>query len=341
MANEIFVDWISISQLHQTEEQLPIYCGGIIVNYDPLGNARHERVCAASFPGSFETSIRLKSDGKHTSLSGNVGRFSRKDNLFNLGFRETLAKANRICLARGLPAFTPAKILASAYEAESQGARVSRLDITCNFATGSESQARALIRWLGNRSVSRMKKGRVGDESVWWVNTRHMLKAYVKHIEMLKHGCDPDDLVYQWCKEQGVVRVEIELKKRLLFDEGLNQLENITDEKLIHIFHNETEIFSRVDRSDEPDILDAIPAKSRVYASAWLAGQDLKNLLSNGTLYRHAKILREYGIDILEPRNIEQFPVKVQIVDLKPLSMPSWYSLEEQEPVLRLVVNEK
>jgi hypothetical protein len=274
MANEVFVDWISISQLHQTEEQLPIYCGGIIVNYDPLGNARHERVCAASFPGSFETSIRLKSDGKHTSLSGNVGRFSRKDNLFNLGFRETLAKANRICLDRGLPAFTPAKIRASDYEAESQGARVSRLDITCNFATGSESQARALIRWLGNRSVSRMKKGRVGDESVWWVNTRHMLKAYIKHIEMLKHGCSPDDLVYQWCKEQGVVRVEIELKKRLLFDEGLNQLENITDEKLIQIFHNETEIFSRVDRSDEPDILDAIPAKSRVYASAWLASYD-------------------------------------------------------------------
>ena len=33
MANEIFVDWISISRLHQTEEQLPIYFGGIIVNF--------------------------------------------------------------------------------------------------------------------------------------------------------------------------------------------------------------------------------------------------------------------------------------------------------------------
>lgn len=342
MANEIFIDWITISQLHTTDEQLPVYCGGIIVNYDSIGNARHERVCAASFPGSYETSIRLKSDGKHVSLSGNVGRFSRKDNLFNYGFRETIAKTNRICLDRGLPTFTPAKMGASAYETESFGARVSRLDITCNFATGSESQARALIRWLADRSVARMKKGRAGDESVWWVNSRHMLKAYIKHIEMLKHGCSEDDPVYLWCKEQGVVRVEIELKRRLLADEGLNKLENITDEKLIKIFHDETEIFSRVDRSDEPDIIDAIPSKSRIYASAWLAGQDLTNLASQATLYRHAKVLREYGIDILAPRNVESFPVKVQIVDLKPLSMPDWYSLEEETPpALKLVVNEK
>lgn len=337
MANEIFIDWITISQLHTTDEQLPVYCNGIIVNYDAIGNARHERVCPATFPGSFETSIRLKSDGKHVSLSGNVGRFSRQDNLFNLGWQQTLDKANRICLDRGLPAFTSGTMGASTHVTESFGARVSRLDITCNFATGSESQARALIRWLANRSVSRMKKGRAGDESVWWVNTRHMLKAYIKHIEMLKHGCSEDDPVYLWCKEQGVVRVEIELKKRLLFDEGLNKLENITDEKLIKIFRYETEIFNRVDRSDEPDILDAIPAKSRIYAAAWLAGQDLSNMAHRATLFRHAKILREYGMDIMEPRNIEQFPVKVRIVDLKPLSMPDWYSLEDEQPQLKAV----
>lgn len=182
-----------------------------------------------------------------------------------------------------------------------------------------------------------MKKGRAGDESVWWVNTRHMLKAYIKHIEMLKHGCSPDDPVYLFCKQQGVVRVEIELKKRLLHDEGLTKLEDITNEKLVKIFESETEIFRRVDRSDEPDIIDSIPSKSRIYASAWLAGQDLSNLASQATLYRHAKILREYGIDILESRNVERFPVKVQIIDLKPLSMPDWYSLEDDIPHLKAV----
>jgi hypothetical protein len=183
-----------------------------------------------------------------------------------------------------------------------------------------------------------MKKGRAGDESVWWSNTRHMLKAYIKHIEMLKHGCKDDDPVYQWCKEQGVVRVEIELKRRLLNDLDMVDIKNINDEKLIKIFHEQTEIFNSVDRSDEPDILDAIPPKSRVHAAAWMSGQDLRQLLPNGTFYRHAKVLRDYGIDITEPRNVETFPVKVRIVEMKPLQMPDWYSLDDEfEPHLKVV----
>ena len=110
MANEIFIDWLTISQLHTESEPFPIYTGGINVDYDPLGNARFERVRAANFSGSHETSLRIKSDGRHISLSGNVGRFSRKDNLFNCGWQETLRKCNRILLARSLPAFNAGKV---------------------------------------------------------------------------------------------------------------------------------------------------------------------------------------------------------------------------------------
>ncbi len=337
MANEIFIDWITISQLHTESELFPVYTGGINVDYDPLGNARFERVRPASFPGSFETSLRIKSDGHHISLSGNVGRFCRKDNLFNCGWQETLGKCNRILVSRSLPAFNSGKVGHAIGESGTPSARVSRIDLTANFATGSESQARHLVRWLATRSVSRMKKGRAGDESVWWVNSRHMLKAYIKHIEMLKHGCSPDDPVYLWCKEQGVVRVEIELKRRLLADLNMVEIDDINDEKLIQVFHEQTEIFNAVDRSDEPDILDSIPSKSRIYAAAWMAGQDLSNMAHRATLFRHAKVLREYGIDIMEPRNVETFPVKVRIVEMKPLSMPDWYSLEDDTPHLKVV----
>ncbi len=330
MKNEIFIDWITISQLHTDSEPFPIYTGGINVDYDPEGNARFERVRAARFSGSYETGISIKSDGRHISLSGNVGRFCRKDNLFNSGWSWSLQKCNRILVSRGLPAFHAGKIGHAIGEVGQPGARVSRIDLTANFATGSESQARALIRWLASRSVSRMKKGRAGDESVWWSNTRHMLKAYIKHIEMLKHGCKEDDPVYQWCKEQGVVRVEIELKRRLLNDLDMVDIKNIDDEKLIKVFHEQTEIFNSVDRSEEPDILDAIPPRSRVHAAAWLAGKDLRQLMSRATFFRHAKVLRDYGIDISEPRNVETFPVKVRIVEMKPLQMPDWYILEDQ-----------
>lgn len=336
---EIFIDWITISQIHETTS-LPIIAGGAIVFYDGFGVPRFERASPSRFSGSHETSYALKCDGRFVSLNGNIGRLSRRDNLFNLGWRETLAKCNRIMLAHGLPVFTPGRI--QDHFQESPSAKLSRLDITANFACGSESQARALIRWLADRSVSRMKKGRAGDESVWWSNTRHMIKAYIKHIELEKHGMKKDDPIYEWCRDQGVVRVEVELKRRMLQSEGLDKIEKITQEKIREIFEQETEILRRVDRSDEPDIIDSLPVKSRIYAAAWLAGEDVTNLASRATLFRHAKILREYGIDIMEVRNIAKFPTKVNVIELKPLSPPSWYDLSDtfdtNQP-LKLVVN--
>lgn len=155
-----------------------------------------------------------------------------------------------------------------------------------------------------------------------------MLKAYRKGAEMKAHGLDKENELVRYCDDQGIVRVEVELKRRLLDELGLAEIGNVTDEKLAQIFHDQTEPFRRVDMSEDIDILDSIPLRSRAYAAAWLAGQDMRQLMTNGTLYRHAKILREHGIDILEARNIEQFPVRVRVIDLEPLSRPDWYSLE-------------
>ncbi|MBK7366289.1 MAG: hypothetical protein IPI97_15345 [Nitrosomonas sp.] len=66
--------------------------------------------------------------------------------IFSIWDGANSAKANRIILAKELPVFTTSGF--SPDLKERKGAKVSRLDITANFATGSESQARALIRWL-------------------------------------------------------------------------------------------------------------------------------------------------------------------------------------------------
>lgn len=319
--NGVFVDWFSASQLHP-EGGLPVITGGLVVHYDASGLPRFEFNRSASIGGSHETAVRVGCDGYRVSLSGNPGRFSRPDNLFNHGFPGTVEAANRILQGLGLPAFTPTRIEDGQ---EIRGCVVSRLDITSNLRSGSESQARAVIRWLQGRSIARMKRGFSGDESVWYANTHHMLKAYRKAPEMIHHGLDKDHPAVQWAQENGVVRVEVELKKRLLSKLDLQDLANITDDKLISVFHEQTEVFRSVDRSDEPDILDACPVRSRAYAAAWLAGQDVRLLCSQATLYRHAKALRDLGIDILEPRNVEKFPVKVRVVELEPLEVPDWY----------------
>lgn len=328
MRNGVFVDWLTISQ-HHPQGGLPIISGGIITHSDASGLVRFERNCSAGVSGSFDTSLRVACDGFGVLLSGNVGRFSRQDNLFNHGWSGTISAANRVLMGLGLPAFSARPPLPPGDTSRDKGAIVSRLDLTANFATGSEAQARALIRWLSARSVSRMKKGMAGDESVWWSNTRHMLKAYIKHIEMEKHGASLDEFAVNWCKERGVVRVEVELKKRLLNDMGLSHMGNINDEALVHLFEEQTSVLRAVDQSDEPDILTAVPKRSRAYAAAWLGGQDVSGLCCRATLFAHAKVLREYGLDIMTPRNIEQFPVRVRIIDLQPLEVPEWYNLEQ------------
>lgn len=328
----LFIDWITITQ-HHSGKVLPILTGGVTVHYSADGVPVFERNQSTRFQGSFDTSVRVGCDGFRVSLSGNPGRLSRPDNVFNHGLAGTIKACNRILVELGLPPFTaygPDLPAGAAREVAQpgRGAVVSRLDITRNYSTGSESSARAFIRWLGARSISRMKRGQAGDESVWWANTRHMLKAYIKHLEMIKHGADLNDEMVSWLKNQGVVRVEIELKKRLLSELGLSDLANITDAKLEELYEQQIEPFKRADRSCDEDILDAIPSKSRVYAAAWLAGQDMREMASRATLFRHAKVLRECGIDILAPRNVERFPVKVRFIELEPLRVPDWYDLE-------------
>ena len=119
------------------------------------------------------------------------------------------------------------------------------------------------------------------------------------------------------------------MKKRLLSELCFNDLGNITDERLNELFDEQTAILHQSDRSDDDDILEHVPHRSRVYAAAWLAGEDLAALgVSRSTLYAHAKVLRECGIDILQRRNLAKFPVRVRTIEIQPLAVPDWYSLE-------------
>lgn len=329
----LFIDWITASQ-HHPDGGLPILTGGVTVHYSADGIPVFERNQSTRFTGSFDTSVRVGCDGFRVSLSGNAGRFSRKDNVFNHGLSGTIDACNRILVELGLPPFTAdstdrTALSPFALPRSRRGCVVSRLDVTRNYKTGSESSARAFIRWLAGRSIARMKRGQAGDESVWWSNTRHMLKAYIKHLEMVKHGTDKDYDLVKWLQDQGVVRVELELKKRLLSELGLNDLANLSDEKLLEIYEDQIEPFKRADRSCDEDILDHVPQRSKAVAAAWLAGTDVHDLVGRSQFFVHARRLKEVGLDISRPRfeGVDRFPVKVRFIDLEPLAVPDWYEL--------------
>lgn len=332
----VFVDWFAASQFHE-EGGFPVFLDGIFATYDASGNCTYERGIAKGHKGSYETSVRIFSDGFRVAVSGNFGRLNRQDNLFGFDFGGVLRFVNRVLTSHGLPPFSFYGKSGALRTVELRDGRtirvggcvVSRLDLTCNFATGSDSKARQVITALHSRSIKRMKRGYSGDESVWWSNTRMMLKAYRKGAEMKKRNA-PQELI-DYATEQGIVRIEVELKRRELSELGLSHLDAITHEKLVDVFIEEIEPFTRYDASGDVDILSAVPARSRAYAAAWMGGQDLSCLCSRATLFRHAKVLREYGLDILEPRNVEAFPVQLRVIDLVPLTAPEWYEFEKKE----------
>lgn len=324
--------------------------------------------------GSHATAVRVKSESGLVSLAGNPGRFSRPDNLFNCDLEGTLCAANRILANQGLPPFGAGEQIASARLQPvfvdgrlslasggdmsvadyviprpdgtfRQGARVWSIHVTRNYITGSEQDAIAVLNWLDGQSIARVKKKRFGRSTVVWGNLNYcQVEAYLKADEMMDHckGEIERELMrqnpaYQWAKENGIVRIEVKAAKDYLRDRGLTYLGAWTMENVIELFDERTEILHRVKCDIEEFDPAQLPSKVACTAAAWLRGEDVKRFMNLRTFQRHAKVLREYGIDIAEKRNVEALPIKIKTIEMRAASAPDWYSLKPVQPALSLV----
>lgn len=316
-----------------------------------------ERIRAAWIHGSHNTKIQLSSDGTLVQLKGNPGRFGRGDNVFNLGWDETFSRCGDILESQGLPRFLTGDPCANrqfirgldgdlitlpefagygVYSDDGpghQGARVWSIHVTRNYCTGSEADAIAVINWLASQSVSRIKKKMIGSSTVIWGNLNYcQVEAYIKADEMIAH-CRSDldremmrqNPVYQWCRENGVVRVEVKAAKDYLREVGLTWAGDWDMTKVINLFESRTEVLHRVKADIEEFDPASLPSKIALTASAWLRGEDVKRVMKLRTFQRHAKLLRDYGIDIAEPRNVKTMPVRVKTIEMQSAHAPDWY----------------
>lgn len=376
----VFVDWISIKQRHpgrldpETGElvpSLPMVDSGLIGKFPRSDTGAYssdiseyddspEWVMQSSLQhrGSFDSLVIVKCDGFTVTLSGNVGRLDRPDNLFNLDFDATIQKCNEILASYGLPPFTAGEQVLnpnpSDYDVKHglfemwTGATVSMLHLTRNYSAGSPQNAQTVIDWLSTQSMSRIKRGKAGDTSVQWGGKggRKLLKAYLKALEMLihRHGRKREEVqadpVYQYCHQTGVVRLELEAGRLLLRDNLLRYLGDITMSKLIQLFDNEvTPLLGRTKTDVTRMELEHLPPAVRMTASAYLRGENVQALLARTTFYRHAKTLRDYGLDIAEPLpTLTKFSTVIRVVDLTPLTAaPDWYWNHQRRAALTAV----
>lgn len=359
-----FIDFINISQRHpgrldpETGEVvpvLPIVDSGVVGKWgrdcetgELVDDPEWGNSSKLAIRGSFDSLVMVKCDGFTVRLEGNVGRLDRADNLFNLDFQQTIAKCNEVLSRFRLPPFTPGERVVnmnpSSYDLQHginlihwTGATVTELHCTQNLGTGSPENADAFVRWLSTQSMSNVKGRRTAPEASTWGSERGRFKltAYIKHLEMLApghmHGRSKSEIsadpVYQFARENGIVRVELKAKRLMLRDAGLRFLGDITMEKVIQLYQDKVDPLIHRVREDITRLdIGGLPSKIRMTAACYLRGEDVRHLLSTATFYRHAKALREYGIDIYEPlAKFDKLNQVIKVIEVSPVECPSWY----------------
>lgn len=325
--------------------------GNVVVDEEVIG----ESFTSAWIQGSHDSKLQLRSDGNTLSIKGNPGRWNRPENLFNFGFEETIALTNKIVAKEGFPLnsfhrgerdpYTKSQLAAMDIKAGDQlpeepwtGSRVWSIHLTQNYITGSAKNAKAVIDWADTQSVARVKKSRLGATTLIWGSIKYcQTELYIKADEMLAHCKTPEaraamrlSAAYQYAEENGIIRLEVKCAKDFLKHENLTYLGNWNMGTVTRIFKEKAEVLERcalAEAADDADIIAALPRKVRVHAAAWFNGIDVAPLMSRATFFRHAKVLRDYGIDISEVRNITVIRPKMREISISPAVIPSWYHL--------------
>lgn len=332
-----FVDWINI---HQKHGGLPDLNGGFFMELDVSDDgalvekwktAKHYRV-----EGSYSTALMLRSGAGQVELRGNVGRWCRSDNVFNLDFDGVIRRSNQILDCYGLPVFSDDGDYWTDKDGKvrSNGAAVTRLDLTRNYSTGSPNDAVRFMAWLDGQSLPYIRRGRkVGSSTVQWGSNkgRYKLIAYNKAQEMLDHAKNDEQRaeikksrIFEYCYFQGIVRVELKVGRLELEERGLRFLGDVNMEKLQGLFDEKVAFLHNAKAQEDLDLSD-LPAAVRLTFAAYQNAVDVSQILEPRTLSRHAKLLRPYGVDILSAPDVQRLRTQVRELTIQAVDAPEWY----------------
>ena len=338
MTQGVFCDWLSMYQVHPLGK-LPCINAGEVFAVDQDGVVQWRVPKKLKHRGSHETSIHIRCDGFKVSIDGNIGRFNRADNLFGYTVSQCVQLANKLLEEYGLPPFTdsPPMLLVSRLNEgdvseRPTGAVITRVDLTCNWTTGSPGNCEQFIRFLqGFKSGRQQPKPYKTTGVVWGEGSQYWYaKVYDKAGEYFRqHGkksnaFDPD--LFQFMLSSGIARHEISLKSRYLTEHRLRFMSNWkagmdTENRVYALFNDVVKGEAHVDSFLE------IPGRAGELAVAWRDGADLKKRLAQNTFYRYRRELLKYNIDIAIPSNVERLRHRVEVISVAPAAVPHWYNL--------------
>lgn len=325
----VFVDYLTIRQEH-LDGGLPVLNDGKVLHVDSDGEVQRCVDRRAGLEGSYDSRVEIRCDGRAVEFSGNISRYNRRDNLFGYDWSETLRRINALTDRFSLPPFSAGNFVRFADSGWTwSGARVSRIDVTCNYAAGSLEALQAVLNSMAGQHVGRMK-GRLSPDGAtveYGRGSKYVYgKVYAKHMEFQAHarrksGSHVAAEVVEFCRTLGVLREEFTLKSRYLTQNQMAFLGAIRHGELIHTYLNRSQ-FRRL-AAVKYETFDDLPRHLRATYVSWQNG--FPQGISRATFYRHRTGLIAYGIDISVAANKEIKPLRLNVVDLAMLEAPEWY----------------
>lgn len=365
----MFIDWLTISQEH--DHDLPVVCDVFTLTID----ANTNEVLSTHQPrfkheASHSTSVTIHVQGRKVRVEGNPSRIGRLDNLFGFTtIEQCVSVYNGLLAEYGLPAFTRCTVVnlrqgesgAKAGDWIADGAKIERIDLTTNVAMG-EGNALAYLRGVSSQRIGHSigflyPNGR----TVAWTpkgngkgGRLQYRKAYDKAFEMDQnilpkikrlYGDQSPEFAYvsrvrNYCAEQGVVRMEQELKSEFLQRECLSYWGLINERRFAEL-HDE---FLKIDERLKVTAMDIVSISGQLvaegicpnlrsarttasYALEWMTGAQLD--FKKRQVNEHAAKLNGIGINIRNACDTSRFaPVFVRQcreINKQPLAMPTWY----------------
>ena len=317
MNTEPFCDWITVSEDHLEHHRSPCQWQATLNDH---GEVVEKRRVPLDVPLKNNSSVRVFSDGHRVQFSGNPSRADRLDNFSGLSVDQAKAKINSIMAALELPAFT-------------KYAKISRIDLTQNYATGGK--AGEFLRHMQAQQCGRLGRTVTEGNVYFGIGSRHRtVRVYDKGREIREtklKGLKGPDYEYmvnlaEWCEGQGIVRIEAQYMRSLY---GIMRSWKSAQQRAIApIFKTEVEPMAKIEVVD----LESVPQPYLGTLCMYISGIDPKDHISESTYKRHKAKLKKLGYDIGANAPI---PMRAQkhVIVLTPAGTPDFYRHPEEQEV--------
>lgn len=290
-----------------------------------------------SVKGSHDASITIRShtDGM-VEISGNPAKFLQGHNVFGTNdLKYLVAKLiDKLCMIDELE-LKPTDV---EYENIQQGIyHLSRVDVNEHFAFPSAQVARAWLRAAGNSANMKFRgAGLFKEGTLYFEGKRYIPKIYFKYDEINSKDKShrlPDELLQipeliEYAEKS--LRFEIKILSTQLKDWYLHLGCNWDADTATMLINDQfiSKLQLSANMPIENEVIESLPKNLRLTYTAWVNGEDLRQVLSRPTFYRYRTRLMEYGIDISIVKDIEKeqsnIVPMIRYLEAVPMGIPDW-----------------